>query len=98
MLLPQIRFVGVFASRSCMKTHTPVLPALRALESPATREWMRHSLDSLARREGISWIDLEADARFHPDDFADMDHLGPQGAWRFTSVLDSLMRTSPARR
>jgi len=77
---------------------TPVLPALRALESPATREWMRHSLDSLARREGISWFDLEADARFHPDDFADMDHLGPQGAWRFTSVLDSLMRTSPARR
>lgn len=77
---------------------TPVLPALRALESPAKREWMRRSLDSLARCEGISWFDLETDARFHPDDFADMDHLGPQGAWRFTSELDSLMRASPTRR
>ena len=76
---------------------TPILPEMRALENPKEREWMRRSLDSMARREGISWFDLESDPDFRPQDFLDMDHLAPEGALRFSRRIDSLMKVTAAR-
>ena len=46
-------------------------------------------IDSLCNRFGCSYFNYFSDNRFTINDFADNDHLGTQGASKFSSILDN---------
>jgi len=57
---------------------------------PRKRSRVRHFIDTLREKYGLPYADFSADARFRLRDFADDDHLDPDGAKKYTQLLDSL--------
>jgi hypothetical protein len=44
-------------------------------------------MTAFARERGVTFVDYTLDARFQEVDFADADHLSPEGADRFSAIL-----------
>jgi hypothetical protein len=73
-----------------------VMPPLRRLEREAYSrgavEAFDRWLDDRARAYGATYLNFSTDPRFSEQDFADITHLTPEAADRFSSLLGEAMR------
>lgn len=72
--------------------HAKTLRLYKNAYEPALLERYLHDMADYLKGNGVSYLDMDGDARIRPEDFSDSIHIFPSGVERYTQTLADALK------